>query len=65
MASKEDKEAILNARIAAIRAANEAAERRHREVQADKIQAEKSKSSITLKGGDCERMNCRHEKTAT
>ena len=49
MASKEDKEAALNAKIAAIRAANEAAERRHREVQADRLQAEKSKSSITLK----------------
>ena len=51
MASKEDKEAALNAKIAAIRAANEATERRHREVQADRLKAEKTKSSITVKDG--------------
>ena len=51
MASKEDKEAALNAKIASIRAANEATERRHREVQADRLKAEKNKSSITVKDG--------------
>ena len=49
MASKEDKEAALNAKIAAIRAANKATEKRHQEIQADRLLAEKTKSSITLK----------------
>ena len=49
MASKEDKEAALNAKIAAIRAANKATEKRHQEIVADRLLAEKTKSSITLK----------------
>ena len=49
MASKEDKEAALNARIAAIRAQNEARERRHREIEADRREAERNKSAVKLK----------------
>ena len=49
MASKEDKEAAINARIAAIRAKNEERERRHREVENDRLQAEKSKSAVSVK----------------
>ena len=49
MASKEDREAAINAKIAAIRAANEARERRHREVEADRLEAEKNKSAVTVK----------------
>ena len=49
MASKEDKEAAINARIAAIRAKNEERERRHREVENDRLQAEKSKSAVQVK----------------
>lgn len=46
MGSREEKEAAINAKIAAIRAANEARERRHREVEADRLEAEKSKSAV-------------------
>lgn len=50
MASKDDRdEAAVNARIAAIRAKNEARERRHREVEADRLEAEKNKSAVSLK----------------
>lgn len=50
MASKDDRdEAAVNARIAAIRAKNEARERRHREVEADRLEAEKNKSAVNLK----------------
>ena len=45
--SKEEREAEINAKIKAIRAANEARERRHAEVEADKKQAEKSHASVT------------------
>ncbi|XP_040580648.1 uncharacterized protein [Lepeophtheirus salmonis] len=45
--SKAEKEAALNAKIAAIRAKNEALQRRHAEVQADKKEAEKIQSSVT------------------
>lgn len=42
----DKREAALNAKIAAIRAANEALERRHAEVEADKKLAEKKKSAV-------------------
>ncbi len=45
-----DKDAALNAKIAAIRAANEARERRHKEVEADRLEAVKNKSAVVLKG---------------
>ncbi|QQP40713.1 Hypothetical protein FKW44_014855 [Caligus rogercresseyi] len=45
--SKAEKEAALNAKIAAIRAKNEALKRRHEEVQADKKEAEKIETSVT------------------
>ena len=47
--SKEDKEAALNARIEAIRAKNAAREARHREIEADRLEAEKSKSAVSVK----------------
>lgn len=46
--SKEDKEAEINAKIAAIRAKNAERERRHAEVEADRRRAEQTKSAVKL-----------------
>merc|ERR1711976_872194 len=47
MASKDQGD--IDARIARIRAANEERERRHREVLADRLEAEKTKSAVNVK----------------
>ena len=47
--SDEAKEAALNAKIEAIRAKNAAREARHREIEADRLEAEKSKSAVSVK----------------
>ena len=44
----KDKEDALNAKIAAIREANKIIERRHREVEADRLEAERNNASVTL-----------------
>ncbi|CAH1261942.1 CCDC9 [Branchiostoma lanceolatum] len=49
--SKEDKEAMLNRKMEAIRRKNEALLKRHQEVEADRRTAEKTGSSIPVKGG--------------
>ena len=55
MASKEDKESALEAKIAAIRAKNLERERRSLEVKNDRLEAERSQSSVTnIKTGEVE-----------
>ncbi|XP_019627528.1 PREDICTED: coiled-coil domain-containing protein 9-like isoform X2 [Branchiostoma belcheri] len=49
--SKEDKEAMLNRKMEEIRRKNEALLKRHQEVEADRRTAEKTGSSIPVKGG--------------
>ncbi|XP_035666485.1 coiled-coil domain-containing protein 9-like isoform X3 [Branchiostoma floridae] len=49
--SKEDKEAMLNRKMEEIRRKNEALLKRHQEVEADRKIAEKTGSSIPVKGG--------------
>jgi len=46
MDDKKSREAAISAKIASIRAANEALEKRHAEVQADKYLAEKKKMAV-------------------
>ena len=50
MASKNQED--LDAKMARIRAANEERERRHREVLADRLEAEKSKSAVNVKSAE-------------
>jgi len=45
----QDKEDALNAKIATIRQANRIIERRHQEVEADRLEAERNNASVTLK----------------
>merc|ERR1712083_1088213 len=44
----KEKEDALNARIAAIRSRNKIIEQRHREVEADRLEAERNNASVTL-----------------
>lgn len=44
----KEKEDALNAKIAAIREANKIIEERHREVEADRLEAERNNASVTL-----------------
>ena len=55
--SDEAKEAALNAKIEAIRAKNAAREARHREIEADRLEAEKSKSAVSVKAPGEEETN--------